>query len=115
MRAENEVSGVSSDLVGRLLKRGLDKTRSLLRDGIIEIGRGPGASAASVEKIEELLLEADVGVGMTGKVIDALRKNHREALRSGGDALRRALRDILLSKMMLGSSPAPAFPTPLPG
>lgn len=54
------------------IRRGLAKTRRVLAEGIRTLmGRGP-LTAASIEEIEELLLEADFGPTATARLVDAL-------------------------------------------
>jgi fused signal recognition particle receptor len=54
------------------IRRGLSKTRKVLAEGIRSLmGRGP-LTAASIEEIEELLLQADFGPKATQRLVDAL-------------------------------------------
>ncbi|MEB3215314.1 MAG: signal recognition particle-docking protein FtsY [Nostocales cyanobacterium 94392] len=80
------------------LRKGLDKTRrSLINQLKAIVGKGP-LNADAVEKIEALLLQADVGVEATDFIIKSLQEKLRqEALppEEGIAYLKKILRDIL--------------------
>ena len=53
-------------------KRGLKKTRDALTGGILRVVRGRKLDDDLIEEIEEALLESDVGVTMTGFLVEQL-------------------------------------------
>ena len=78
------------------LKRGLSKTK----DGLLKQIDGIFRSFVRVdedmlEELEELLITADVGVGPTEKIVDALRERIKDDRISEPEAAKAALCDIL--------------------
>lgn len=82
----------------RRLRQGLDKTRrSLVNQLKAIVGQGP-LNADAVIEIEALLLQADVGVEATDKIISALQQKLREEVLPPDAAiayLKQILRDML--------------------
>jgi len=82
----------------RRLRQGLDKTRrSLVNQLKAIVGQGP-LNAEAVVEIEALLLQADVGVEATDKIISALQQKLREEVLPPDAAiayLKQILRDML--------------------
>lgn len=82
----------------RRLRQGLDKTRrSLVNQLKAIVGQGP-LNADAVVEIEALLLQADVGVEATDKIISALQQKLREEVLPPDAAiayLKQILRDML--------------------
>jgi len=80
------------------LRQGLDKTRRGLVNQLKSIvGQGP-LNDEAVEEIESLLLQADVGVAATDKIISALQSKLREETLPPEQAigyLKKLLRDML--------------------
>ena len=82
------------------LKRGLSKTK----DGLLKQIDGIFRSFVRVdedmlEELEELLITADVGVGPTEKIVDALRERIKDDRISEPEAAKAALCDILHSEI----------------
>ena len=82
------------------LKRGLSKTK----DGLLKQIDGIFRSFVRVdedmlEELEELLITADVGVGPTEKIVDALRERIKDDRISEPEAAKAALCDILRSEI----------------
>ena len=93
------------------LRAGLRRTAQQLGDRIDELLRNPtadggaaGRSAETLDALETLLLEADVGVTATDRIIDRLKSRRAEPGWSG--SLRDELRDELLQ--VLNSARIPA-------
>ncbi|MBD2439440.1 signal recognition particle-docking protein FtsY [Nostoc sp. FACHB-110] len=80
------------------LRRGLDKTRRNIVNQLKAIvGQGP-LNQAAVAEIESVLLQADVGVEATDRIISALQKKLREEVTPPEEAiayLKKILRDML--------------------
>jgi fused signal recognition particle receptor len=72
------------------LKEGLGKTRATLEDGFAEIFRGEELAPATVEELEALLLQADLGLDTAERFVDRVREQARRGRLTDGDA-RRAL------------------------
>ena len=85
------------DWLGRL-RRGMEKTRQNFVTTLLEnLGDDP-LSEASLDDIETLLLQADVGVEATDQVLDLLRRRMNEAVVDGSEAinlLKDQLRNLL--------------------
>lgn len=92
------------------LRQGLDKTRrSLVNQLKAIVGQGP-LNQDAVEEIEALLLQADVGVAATDRIIESLQKKLREEALPPDQAiayLKSILRDML--DRPLGKSYNPTF------
>ena len=60
------------------LKQGLGKTSAKLSDGITGIFTRKKLEAATLEELEDVLIEADLGVGTAENIIETLRKGRYE-------------------------------------
>ncbi len=69
----NEAPAKAAGWFGRL-KQGLGKTSAKLSDGITGIFTKKKLEAATLDDLEDLLIEADLGVGTAENIIMALRK-----------------------------------------
>ncbi|WP_103667907.1 signal recognition particle-docking protein FtsY [Pseudanabaena sp. BC1403] len=92
------------------LRQGLDKTRlSLVNQLKAIVGQGP-LSADSVDDIEALLLQADVGVKATDQIISKLQDKLRKEVLPPEEAiayLKQILREMLDSSGQKGGEPIP--------
>ena len=88
------------------LRQGLDKTRRNLVNQLKAIvGQGP-LNEDAVSEIETLLLQADVGVSATDKIIESLQKKLRKDILPPDEAigyLKQLLREMLDTPYTLGS------------
>ena len=85
------------------LRTGLRRTANQLRGRFDELAPAGAASAATVDSLdvlEEILIEADLGVAATARLVEAVRD------RSGGGDLRSIVRTELL-RVLDGAGPAP--------
>lgn len=85
------------------LRTGLRRTANQLRGRFDELAPAGAASAAAVDSLdvlEEILIEADLGVAATARLVEAVRD------RSGGGDLRSIVRTELL-RVLDGAGPAP--------
>lgn len=79
-----------------VFKKGLTKTRNFVTDGFAKISAKMGRfDEEMLEELETLLVQADVGVGATLSIMDAIRANIRET----GDASRENVLSILSRQM----------------
>ena len=96
-RQVDQVSLEEIDWLGRL-RRGMEKTRQNFVTTLLEnLGDDP-LSEASLDDIETLLLQADVGVEATDQVLDLLRRRMNETVVDGSEAinlLKEQLRNLL--------------------
>ena len=96
-RKVEQVSLEEIDWLGRL-RRGMEKTRQNFVTTLLEnLGSDP-LSEESLDDIETLLLQADVGVEATDQVLDRLRRRMNEQVIDGGEALdllKQQLRELL--------------------
>ena len=76
------------------LRDGLGKTRAALDDGFTRIFQGQELEADTVEELEALLLQADLGLDTAEGFVERVREQARRGRLTGGDA-RRALADHL--------------------
>jgi fused signal recognition particle receptor len=81
--------GLLSGLAQRV-RESLGRTREALQDGLDRVLRGHELDAARIEELEELLLQADLGVETTEGFIEAVRDQARRGRLDEGD-VRRAL------------------------
>lgn len=88
------------------LRQGLDKTRRNLVNQLKAIvGQGP-LNEDAISEIETLLLQADVGVSATDKIIDSLQKKLRKDVLPPDEAigyLKQLLREMLDTPYSVGS------------
>jgi len=96
-RQVDQVSLEEIDWLGRL-RRGMEKTRQNFVTTLLDnLGDDP-LSEASLDDIETLLLQADVGVEATDQVLDQLRRRMNETVVDGSEAinlLKEQLRNLL--------------------
>jgi fused signal recognition particle receptor len=79
------------------LKQGLEKTRKLLNTDVTELFRpGRALDETLYEELETALLTADVGVGATAALMEAIRARARREGHTDAAQLREALRGALL-------------------
>jgi len=107
-RQADQISLEEIDWLGRL-RRGMEKTRQNFVTTLLEnLGDDP-LSEASLDDIETLLLQADVGVEATDQVLDLLRRRMNEAVVDGSEAinlLKDQLRNLLDAPIKsMGASP----------
>lgn len=96
-RQVDQVSLEEIDWLGRL-RRGMEKTRQNFVTTLLENLGGDPLSEASLDDIETLLLQADVGVEATDQVLDQLRRRMNETVVDGSEAinlLKEQLRNLL--------------------
>ena len=96
-RQVDQVSLEEIDWLGRL-RRGMEKTRQNFVTTLLDnLGDDP-LSEASLDDIETLLLQADVGVEATDQVLELLRRRMNETVVDGSEAinlLKEQLRNLL--------------------
>ena len=107
-RKVEQVSLEEIDWLGRL-RRGMEKTRQNFVTTLLEnLGSDP-LSEESLDDIETLLLQADVGVEATDQVLDRLRRRMNEQVIDGGEALdllKQQLRELLDAPLQQSGAPA---------
>ena len=85
-RQVDQISLEEIDWLGRL-RRGMEKTRQGFVTSLLEnLGDDP-LSEASLDDLETLLLQADVGVEATDQVLDLLRRKMNETVVDGSEAI----------------------------
>jgi fused signal recognition particle receptor len=96
-RQVDQISLEEIDWLGRL-RRGMEKTRQGFVTSLLEnLGDDP-LSEVSLDDLETLLLQADVGVEATDQVLDLLRRKMNETVVDGSEAiilLKEQLRNLL--------------------
>ena len=91
-----------------VFKRGLTKTRNFVTDGFAKISAKMGRfDEDMLDELETLLVQADVGVGATLSIMDAIREN----IRTTGDASRENVLRVLSSECIKSSGPRRSFPS----
>ena len=107
-RKVEQVSLEEIDWLGRL-RRGMEKTRQNFVTTLLEnLGSDP-LSEESLDDIETLLLQADVGVEATDQVLDRLRRRMNEQVIDGSEALdllKQQLRELLDAPLQQSGAPA---------
>ena len=82
------------------LKAGLAKTQAGLLGRINALlGRSPKVDAAVLDELEEVMLTADLGVGLATRFLEDLRARLKKRELESADAVREALRDRLLAAL----------------
>ncbi|MDA0748747.1 MAG: signal recognition particle-docking protein FtsY [bacterium] len=105
-------------MLGKFLnkfKEGLSKTRESMFGRIREvIRRRPRLDEEALEEIEEILIQADVGVNATLQIIDRLRERAKEGKTPTDveDLVRHLLETEILSILSSTTAPSPAVPKP---
>ena len=107
-RSVEQVSLEEIDWLGRL-RRGMEKTRQNFVTTLLEnLGSDP-LSEESLDDIETLLLQADVGVEATDQVLDRLRRRMNEQVVDANAAihlLKQQLRELLDAPLHNSDTPA---------
>jgi fused signal recognition particle receptor len=98
------------------LKEGLSKTR----EGLVgRVGRLVTTHASidddTIDRLEEILISADVGVGATGDIIETIRRRVKEERYTDAADLRRLLKDELVRQITAGPKASAEDPFLLPG
>ena len=76
-------------------KSGLQKTHSKLAHEIKRIvSRSPRLDAAALEDLEAALISADLGIDMSARIVNAVKKNFETQGRDGSDVFSIAAREI---------------------
>lgn len=88
--------GIFKKTVGAL-KKGLTRTRDTFVSGLRSILRGKRLSDDLIDEIEERLIQADVGVKTTLRLIDKLRDEYKAGRITQGDEVLTFLKDELKS------------------
>ena len=89
------------------LRERLDKTRTSLVGGMKRIFTGRGRVSDEVyDELEELLIEADVGVETTQQIISDMRRTAREKGIDDADALYAVLKDEMVALLDTGAKHA---------
>jgi len=76
--------------LGDRLREGLAKTRAAFEEGFARIFTGTELEAATVADLEEILLQADLGIETTESFVESVREESRRGKLTDGD-VRRAL------------------------
>ena len=107
-RSVEQVSLEEIDWLGRL-RRGMEKTRQNFVTTLLEnLGSDP-LSEESLDDIETLLLQADVGVEATDQVLERLRRRMNEEVVDANaaiDLLKQQLRELLDAPLHNSDTPA---------
>jgi fused signal recognition particle receptor len=90
--------------LGERLKEGLGKTRAAFEEGFARIFHGQELEAATVEDLEALLLQADLGLDTAERFVERVREQSREGRLTDGDA-RRALAEHLRETLAGAGAP----------
>ena len=86
------------------LRDGLGKTRTAFEDGFARIFQGQELQGDTVEDLESLLLQADLGLDTAEAFVEKVREQSRAGRLTDGDA-RRALRDHLRETLAGAGAP----------
>jgi len=80
------------------LRKGLEKTHEVLTMDLRDLLKGRNLDDALIEEVRRRLLQADVGVATTTRLIDGIRSDYRAGLMTRGDDvmeyLKRELREM---------------------
>ena len=86
------------------LKAGLSKTSSQLTRGITELFTKEKFDAATLDELEDLLVQADLGLGVAERVVEAVgRARHDKAL--DGESVRRIVAQEVAKALEPGARP----------
>lgn len=91
----------SSGFMGRL-REGLDKTRGSLIAGVKKAFTGTSLSDSVYEQLEQVLIEADVGVETTFQIVEKMRRVAREKGLDSPDELYEELKRELVEQLRPG-------------
>jgi fused signal recognition particle receptor len=86
------------------LKEGLGKTRAAFEDGFARIFQGEELGEATVEELETLLIQADLGLDTAEAFVERVREQSRRGRLTDGDA-RRALAEHLRETLTGAGAP----------
>ena len=82
-------------------KAGLQKTQDKLAHEIKRIvTRSPRLDAESLEQIEAALIAADLGMAMTGQIIEAIKKSYETQGGNGADVFGIARQEVAVVTMV---------------
>lgn len=94
------------------LRRGLLKTQQSLTLPLERLFKGKRAfQEAALEQLEEILIEADVGVATTREIIDSLQEKINKEPSLSGSALKEHVKDHILSLLQVGGEAATQLPS----
>ncbi|TKJ29360.1 signal recognition particle-docking protein FtsY [bacterium (candidate division B38) B3_B38] len=94
------------------LRRGLLKTQQSLTLPLERLFKGKRAfQEAALEQLEEILIEADVGVATTREIIDSLQEKINKEPSLSGSALKEHVKDHILSLLQVGREAATQLPS----
>jgi fused signal recognition particle receptor len=82
----------------------LARTREAVQDGLDRVLKGQELDATTLEDLEEILLQADLGVETTGAFVEAVREQARRGRLADGD-VRRALETHLRGALQGAAAP----------
>ncbi|MGH7318138.1 MAG: signal recognition particle receptor subunit alpha, partial [Candidatus Rokuibacteriota bacterium] len=71
--------------LGERFREGLSRTRETLQDGFDRVFKGQELDTSTLESLEEVLLEADLGVETTEEFVEAVRDQARRGRLTDGD------------------------------
>lgn len=95
------------------LKAGLAKTRTVLGKGLQLLrSSGTAQSQELLDELEELLIQADVGIDTAGMIREDVRVHFTAHSTAGWDDVRDIVRNSMV-RMLSAVQPAPADPRPL--
>ena len=95
------------------IKTGLTKTRKAMESSLGEIFSGFATiDEEFYEELEESLILADLGVETSTKAVEQLRRRVKEQKLKDNDAVRSALKDILVEMLQVGDTALKATTTP---
>ena len=88
------------------IKTGLTKTRKAMESSLGEIFSGFATiDEEFYEELEESLILADLGVETSTKAVEQLRRRVKEQKLKDNDAVRSALKDILVEMLQVATRP----------
>jgi fused signal recognition particle receptor len=82
----------------------LSRTREAVQEGLDRVFKGQELDAVTLEDLEEILLQADLGVETAATFVEAVREQARRGRLAGGD-VRRALEHHLRDALAGASAP----------
>ena len=95
------------------IKTGLTKTRKAMESSLGEIFSGFATiDEEFYEELEESLILADLGVETSTKAVEQLRRRVKEQKLKDNDAVRSALKDILVEMLQVGDTALKATTKP---
>jgi fused signal recognition particle receptor len=90
--------------LGERVRDSLSKTREVLQDGLDRILKGEEIDPATLDDLEALLIQADLGVETSGSFVEAVRDQARRGKLGQGD-VRRALAEHLADALKTAAVP----------